>query len=149
MRTSARQGLPRYQVLQPGYNLYGRTPFEGALRELCIREKLGVVPYYALAAGFLTGKYRTKADLGQSARGAGVEKYLDHRGIAILDALKAVADRRGVTEAETALAWLMAQPGVTAPIASATKVSHVESFARAATLRLDEEDFATLAEASD
>ncbi|MGE0232961.1 MAG: aldo/keto reductase [Flavobacteriaceae bacterium] len=148
LRTSEPLDLPRYKVLQPGYNLYSRTPFEGALRELCLREGLGVVPYYALAAGFLSGKYRSKADLGQSVRGGGIEKYLDARGAAILDALDAVSDRHGATPAEISLAWLMAQPGITAPIASATRVAHVQSFARAATLSLDDEDMRLLNSAS-
>ncbi|MCB1474935.1 MAG: aldo/keto reductase [Rhodobiaceae bacterium] len=148
LRVSVKHGLPLYQALQPGYNLYSRMPFEGPLRDLCIRENLGVVPYFALAAGFLTGKYRSKADLGKSARGAGVEKYLDDRGIAILDALQTAANRHGATQAEIALAWLMAQPGITAPIASATSIGHVDSFARAATLKLDPDDLELLDGAS-
>ncbi|SHO64742.1 Predicted oxidoreductase [Pseudoxanthobacter soli DSM 19599] len=142
------EGLPAYRVLQPEYNLYDRTSYDGALRDLCIAEGLGVVTYFSLASGFLSAKYRTKADLAQSPRGEGVEKYLTPRGMKILDALEAVAAGRGASPAEIALAWLIARPGVTAPIASATRVSHVESFARAAALKLSGEDIALLDAAS-
>jgi aryl-alcohol dehydrogenase-like predicted oxidoreductase len=136
--------LPRYEVLQPEYNLYDRAGFDGALRDLCVREGLGVVTYYSLASGFLTGKYRSKADLGQSARGEGVAGYLDARGMGILAALDEVSARLGATPAEVALAWLMARPGVTAPIASATSRAHIESFARAAGLKLTADDMTLL-----
>jgi aryl-alcohol dehydrogenase-like predicted oxidoreductase len=141
-------GLPRYQVLQPEYNLYTRSKFEGPLRDLCVREGIGVVNYYALTAGFLTGKYRSEQDFGQSARGGGMGKYLNDRGLAILAALDDVAARHNAIPAEVALAWLMASPGVTAPIASATKVAQVESFAKAAGLKLSAEDMALLDKAS-
>lgn len=140
--------LPAYQVLQPEYNLYDRPSYDGALRDLCIREQLGVVTYYSLASGFLTGKYRSESDLGQSKRGGGIGKYLNARGMAILGALDAVAANHGVKPAEVALAWLMARDGVTAPIASATSVAQVESFARAATLTLSADDVAALDKAS-
>jgi aryl-alcohol dehydrogenase-like predicted oxidoreductase len=136
--------LPRYEVLQPEYNLYDRAGFDGALRDLCVREGLGVVTYYSLASGVLPGKYRSKADLGQSARGEGVAGYLDARGMGILAALDEVSARLGATPAEVALAWLMARPGVTAPIASATSRAHVESFARAAGLKLTADDMTLL-----
>ncbi|MBB2203880.1 aldo/keto reductase [Gluconacetobacter takamatsuzukensis] len=142
------KALPAYQVLQPEYNLYDRGSFDGALRDLCLREGLGVVTYYSLASGFLSGKYRGKDDLGQSPRGEGIGKYLDARGMRILAALDAVAGRHGATDAEVALAWLIARPGVTAPIASATKRSHVESFAKAAALALEERDIVELDQAS-
>lgn len=137
-------GLPAYQVLQPEYNLYDRDGFEGDLRDLCIARDVGVVTYFSLASGFLSGKYRATADLSQSVRGEGMDKYLNPRGLALLAALDAVADRHKATPAEVALAWVIAQPGVTAPIASATRVSHVESFARAAALVLTPEDMAHL-----
>jgi aryl-alcohol dehydrogenase-like predicted oxidoreductase len=140
--------LPAYQVLQPEYNLYARAKFEGALRDLCIRENLGVVNYYGLASGFLSGKYRTAADFSQSARGGGMDRYLNQHGFAILDALDTLAARHDSVQAEIALAWLMAAPGITAPIASATSVMQVESFARAASLRLTDEDMAVLDRAS-
>ena len=142
------KSLPRYEVLQPEYNLYDRARFEGPLSDLCIREGLGVVTYYALASGFLTGKYRSKDDLGQSQRGEGVAEYLDARGMKILAALDEVSARYGATPAQVALAWLMARPGVTAPIASATSRAHVESFARAAALKLSADDVALLERAS-
>jgi len=138
------QGLPRYEVLQPEYNLYDHSGFEGALRDLCVAEEIGVITYYSLAKGFLTGKYRTPADLGQSARGGGVRGYLNPRGLRILDALASVASRHGAKSAEVALAWLIAQPGVTAPIASATTPAQVDSLIRAATLTLSADDLAAL-----
>lgn len=141
-------GLPAYQVLQPEYNLYDRASYDGALRDLCLREGVGVVTYYSLASGFLSGKYRSKDDLGKSARGGGVGKYLNGRGLAILGALDAVAAGQGAKPAEVALAWLMAREGVTAPIASATSVAQVESFAKAAALSLSPDDLATLDRAS-
>ena len=140
--------LPAYKVLQPGYNLYDRGGFEGALQDLCIRQDIGVVTYYSLASGFLSGKYRSREDLGQSKRGPGIAKYLDERGMRILDTLFAVAGRHGATPAETALAWLLVRPGVTAPIASATSRDQVQSFARALALTLTVDDVAVLDEAS-
>lgn len=140
--------LPSYQVLQPEYNLYDRASFDGALRDLCMREGVGVVTYYSLASGFLSGKYRSSADLSKSARGGGIAKYLDARGDRILAALDEVAAAHSASQAEIALAWLIARPGVTAPIASATSVRQVESFARAAALVLSASDIARLDEAS-
>lgn len=137
-------GLPRYQVLQPEYNLYDRDSFEGKLQELTVRENIGVVTYYSLASGFLSGKYRSENDLSQSQRGQGINKYLNARGFAILDAVDKVAVKHNVKPAEVALAWLIAQPGVTAPIASATKIAHVESFVTAVSLALSSEDIAAL-----
>lgn len=136
--------LPRYQVLQPEYNLYDRDRFEGKLQELTVRENIGVVTYYSLASGFLSGKYRSESDLSQSQRGQGISKYLNPRGFAILDAVDKVAAKHNVKPAEIALAWLIAQPGVTAPIASATKIAHIESFVTAVSLTLSSEDIAAL-----
>lgn len=144
LRLAREANLPAYQVLEPEYNLYDRASFEGSLRDLCVREGLGVVTYYSLASGFLSGKYRSKADLGKSKRGGTVGKYLDARGLKILDALDAVAAAHGAKPAEVALAWLMAQPDVTAPIASATSVAQVESFAKAAALALSTEELTAL-----
>ena len=140
--------LPRYESLQPEYNLYNRAGFESGLQPLCVERHVGVIPYYGLASGFLTGKYRSEADAGKSPRGGGMSKYLNERGFAILDALDAVASERRATPAEVALAWLMAQPGVTAPIASATSVQQVASLARAAELTLTPEDLKQLDQAS-
>lgn len=140
----AETGLPAYQVLQTEYNLYARSTFEGPLADLCQARGIGVVTYYALASGFLSGKYRSEADFGQSARGGGMAKYLNPRGLALLAALGQVAEGQGATLAEVALAWVMQARGVTAPIASATSVAQVESFARAAALRLSPQDLAVL-----
>lgn len=140
--------LPRYQVLQPEYNLYDRAGFDGALRDLVRKEKIGVVTYFSLASGFLSGKYRSKADLSQSQRGSAVEKYLDVRGLRILGALDAVAAAQGAKPAEVALAWLIQREGVTAPIASATTVAQVESLARATALQLAADEVAALDAAS-
>jgi aryl-alcohol dehydrogenase-like predicted oxidoreductase len=144
LAASKANGLPRYEVLQPEYNLYDRSGFEGPLRDLCVAEEIGVITYYSLAKGFLAGKYRTAADLGQSPRGGGVRGYLNPRGLRIVDALASVAARRGAKSAEVALAWLIAQPGVTAPIASATSPAQADSLIRAATLTLSADDLAAL-----
>ena len=141
---SRAKSLPRYETLQPHYNLLVRDEFEGTLQDLCVRERLGVIPYYSLAAGFLTGKYRSEADFAKSARGPGMKKYLNARGAAVLAALDAVADRHGATLAQVALAWLMAQPGITAPIASATSVAQLDELIGAARLKLDAESLRRL-----
>ena len=141
-------GLPRYEVLQPEYNLVDRHGFEDGLADLCRREEIGVITYFSLAKGFLSGKYRSEADLAKSPRGGGVKTYLNPRGFRILDALDAVAGRHEAKPAEVALAWVLARPGVTAPIASATSVEQTESLIRAAELRLSTEDIAALNEAS-
>lgn len=137
LQVSRTNGLPAYQCLQPMYNLCERAAYEDALEPLCVKEGLGVIPYYALASGFLTGKYRSEADLGQSARGAGVKKYLNDRGLRILKALDSVAGRYGANPARVALAWLLARPGVTAPIASATTLTQFEDLVAATRLELD------------
>ena len=144
LAASKANGLPRYEVLEPEYNLYDRSGFEGPLRDLCVAEEIGVITYYSLAKGFLAGKYRTPADLGQSRRGGGVRGYLNPRGLGIVDVLADVAARHGAKSAEVALAWLIAQPGVTAPIASATSPAQVDSLIRAATLALSADDLAAL-----
>ncbi|MGO3517951.1 MAG: aldo/keto reductase [Acetobacter cibinongensis] len=148
LAVSQAHNLPRYDVLQPEYNLYDRSGFDGALKDLCLQNNLGVVTYYSLASGFLSGKYRSEKDLSQSARGDGIAKYLTERGLRILQALDHVAARHAAKPAEFALAWLIASRGVTAPIASATRRDHVASFAKAATLILTDEDKAELEHAS-
>ena len=140
--------LPRYTVLQPEYNLLDRAGFESSLRDLCIAEDLGVITYYSLASGFLSGKYRSADDLGKSARGGRVEKYLNPRGMRVLAALDAVAAETGAKPAEVALAWLIAQRGVTAPIASATSVEQVDSLARSVSLALSAQQLGLLDQAS-
>jgi aryl-alcohol dehydrogenase-like predicted oxidoreductase len=147
--TSVRLGLPRYETLQPHYNLVERKIFEDALGPLCAAEGLGVIPYYALAAGFLTGKYRSQADLAQSPRGRGVAKYLDERGLRILAALDDAARAYDATPARVALAWLIARPGISAPIASATSAEQLGELIAAARLQLDGDTVATLDRASD
>jgi aryl-alcohol dehydrogenase-like predicted oxidoreductase len=149
LNASASAGLPRYAVLEPQYNLYDRAAFEGPLRDVAMAEGIDVIVYYGLARGFLTGKYRSAADLGQSRRGSGVKTYLNDRGFRILRALDDISAARGAKPAEVALAWLMAQPGVTAPIASATSVEQVESLLRAATLELTPDETRALTAASD
>lgn len=139
-----RRKLPRYQVLQPEYNLYDRSSFEGELRDLCMKEELGVITYFSLAKGFLSGKYRSEADLGKSVRGEGVKDYLNPRGKKILAVLDDVAKRRSAKLAEVALAWLIAQPGVTAPISSATDFAQLDSLVKAASLELAREDIEQL-----
>jgi aryl-alcohol dehydrogenase-like predicted oxidoreductase len=141
-------GLPAYQTLQPEYNLVERAKYEGPLRDLAIREGLGVITYYSLASGFLSGKYRSAADLERSSRGSGVAKYLAPRGLRILDALDEVGRRHDAKPAEVALAWLMGRDGVTAPIASATTVAQLGSFSKAAEMQLDAEDQRILEAAS-
>ena len=148
LRVSRALGLPRYETLQPNYNLYDRAEFEAELEPLCRREGLGVIPYYSLAAGFLTGKYRSDADLAKSPRGAKVKGYLNDRGFRILAALDQVAARRKSAPARVALAWLMARPGVTAPIASATRVEQLDDLIAATRLDLDPEAVQTLDQAS-
>jgi aryl-alcohol dehydrogenase-like predicted oxidoreductase len=148
LATSAAHGLPRYATLQPPYNLYDRATFEGALAALCAREQLGVISYFALAAGFLTGKYRSDADFSKSARGGGMKKYLDARGLRILAALDAVAARLGATPSQISLAWLLARPGVTAPIVSATSLVQLDELSAATHLVLDAEAMQALDHAS-
>ena len=132
--------LPRYDVLQPGYNLYDTAEFDGPLRDLCMQEDIGVITYFSLAKGFLSGKYRSEADLRKSPRGSGVKQYLNARGKRILAALDDVSARHDAKPAEVALAWIIATPGVTAPIASATSIVHVDSLAASASLVLTKSD---------
>lgn len=143
-----RTGLPRYSVLQPLYNLYDRAAFEEGLRDLARSEGLGVIPYYGLARGFLSGKYRTADDLSKSPRGGGIATYMNARGMAILKALDEVAATHGARPAEVALAWLMAREGVTAPIASATRLDQLESLMSATRLSLSEAEINDLDQAS-
>ncbi|HKP65647.1 MAG TPA: aldo/keto reductase [Casimicrobiaceae bacterium] len=141
---SASHALPRYLTLQPPYNLYDRATFEGPLADLCVREGIGVISYFALAAGFLTGKYRSEADFAKSARGGGMSKYLNARGLRILAALDRVAADYNASPAQVALAWLIDRPGVTAPIASATSVEQLGELLAATRLRLGVDALRTL-----
>ncbi|MCI3181716.1 alcohol dehydrogenase [Caulobacter sp. CCUG 60055] len=146
LAVSAGRGLPRYETLQPHYNLYDRAGFEDGLADACREAGIGVIPYFGLARGFLTGKYRSEADLSKSPRGGGVKRYLDARGFAILAALDKVSAELGATPAQVALAWLMTR--VTAPIASATSVEQFKEIAGAARLVLGAEARGVLDEAS-
>jgi len=137
LKISERHGLPRYESLQPHYNLCERAGYEAALEPLCLEKKLGVIPYFSLASGFLTGKYRSEADLSKSPRGQGVTKYLNERGFRILAALDQVAQNLHATPGKVALAWLMARPSITAPIASATSVEQLHDLIDATNLNLD------------
>ncbi len=148
LEASAKYGLPRYESLQPHYNLMERG-IEADLLPLCREQGLGVIPYFALAAGFLTGKYRSEADLDKSPRGRrSAAKYLNARGLRVLAALDQVAARYGATPAQVALAWQLAKPGITAPIASATTLEQVADLVKAASLTLDAEAVAALDAAS-
>ena len=146
---SAQRRLPRYMTLQPLYNLYDRSAFEGPLADLCVREDIGVITYFSLAAGFLSGKYRSDADFEKSARGPGMAKYLNPRGLRILEALDGVAAALGATPAQVSLAWLMARPGVTAPIASATSLAQLGELIAATRLVLNADSVRALDRASE
>jgi aryl-alcohol dehydrogenase-like predicted oxidoreductase len=137
LAVSRANGLPRYESLQPLYNLVERAAYEEALEKVCVEHGLGVVNFYALASGFLTGKYRSSADLGKSARGGGAKKYLNEHGLAVLGALDAVAETLGTTPGQVALAWEMARPSITAPIASATSLAQLDELVAATRLVLD------------
>jgi len=137
LEVSEQTGYPRYESLQPLFNLYDRVDYEKELRPLCREKGLGVISYFSLASGFLTGKYGSKADLAKSARGKFVEKYLNERGFRIVEALKRVAQENNLTAAQVSLAWLIAQPTVTAPIASATNLEQLNELIEAATIELN------------
>lgn len=147
--TSKRLGLPRYECLQPGYNLYDRKKFEQDYLALCANEKIGVITYYSLAAGFLTGKYRSAEEAAKNpARGGKVKNYFDARGLRVLKALDAVAARHLATPAQVSLAWLMTRPSVTAPIVSATSLTQLGEILKTADLKLSTDDVAALNAAS-
>jgi aryl-alcohol dehydrogenase-like predicted oxidoreductase len=148
IEVARKAGLPRYETLQPEYNLLDRAAFDGPLCDLCIAEEIGVITYFSLAKGFLSGKYRSEADLGLSPRGAGIKGYLNRRGLGVLATLDQISEKLGAKPAEVALAWLMARPGVTAPIASATTPAQFDSLKKAASLKLTGEDIANLDQAS-
>ena len=143
-----RENLPRYESLQPEYNLYDRSGFEGPLKTVCRENEVGVITFFSLAAGFLTGKYRSEADLGKSPRGSrNIPKYMNERGTRILSALDEVATAKAAEPASVALAWLMAKPAVTAPIASATSLRQLETLLTAAELTLSDAEVRLLDEA--
>ncbi|RDV05448.1 aldo/keto reductase [Undibacter mobilis] len=146
---SRTHGLPRYETLQPNYNLYDRAVYEKDYEPIATAEKIGVIPYYSLASGFLTGKYKSKEDAEKSpTRGGKVENYFDARGVAILKALDEMAGAKSATPAQVALAWLMARPSITAPIASATKPDQLADILGAAKLSLTKDEVTALDKAS-
>ena len=149
LQVSEQYGYPRYQSLQPLFNLYDRADYEKDLEPLCREKGLAVISYFSLASGFLTGKYRSEADLADRARADIVKKYLNERGYRILEALDRVAQQHNVTPAQAALAWLIAQPTITAPIASATNLEQLNQLIQATTLELDPSSMALLNQASD
>lgn len=146
---SAKEGLARYETLQPHYNLYSRSTFEGPLQDFAVAQGLGVITYFSLEAGFLTGKYRTAEEAAGTARGGGLKSKFDERGMRVLATLRAVAERNEATPAQVALAWLLTRPGVTAPIVSATSLEQLSDTLKAAALTLSAEDVAELTEASE
>jgi len=146
--TSKKHGLPRYESLQPLYNLYDRADYESTLAPVCRENGIGVIPYYSLASGFLSGKYRSEADLEKSARGGGVKKYLNARGFRILEALDKTAKKYNSTPAKVSLAWLLTRPTITAPIASATNVTQLRELLDATELKLDRDSVELLDQAS-
>lgn len=148
LQIAQENGLPLYETFQPHYNLYEREAFENGLEPLCLGNSLGVLNYYSLASGFLTGKYRSKEDLGKSQRGRGVEKYLDDRGFKILAALDEVAKNLNTTQATVALAWLIHRPSVTAPIVSATSLNQLESIIAAPDLNITAHEIELLTQES-
>ncbi|MBT3372282.1 MAG: aldo/keto reductase [Rhodospirillaceae bacterium] len=144
----SQKGLPRYQSLQPKYSLVERDSFEGALEDLCLAENVGVIGYFSLASGFLTGKYRSKADMAGRTRGSRVEKYLNAKGLGVVAALDAVADKHSAKPGQVAMAWLLARPSVCAPIASATNLAQLDELLKSVDVVLDADDSARLDAAS-
>jgi aryl-alcohol dehydrogenase-like predicted oxidoreductase len=137
LEASEQTGYPRYESLQPLFNLYDREDYEKELEPLCREKGLGVISYFSLASGFLSGKYRSKDDLSNSARGDFVKKYLNERGFRIIEALESVAQQQNMTPAQVALAWLISQPSITAPIASATNLEQLNELIEATTIELN------------
>ncbi len=148
LQVSETRGLPRYESLQPLYNLYDRADYEATLEPVARQTRIGVIPYFSLASGFLTGKYRSESDLTNAARGGRVKKYLNERGFRILKALDSVAAQYNATPAKVSLAWMLAKPTITAPIASATSLSQLKELVDATTLKLDAASLELLDEAS-
>jgi aryl-alcohol dehydrogenase-like predicted oxidoreductase len=148
LKISKERGFPRYESLQPLYNLYDRSGYETDLEPVCAANGLGVIPYFSLGAGFLTGKYRSESDLSKSPRGARVKIYLNERGFRILDALDQVAKQHNSTPARVALAWMIARPSITAPIASATSLDQLNELIEATRLKLEPASITALNQAS-
>ena len=147
-KISKEKGLPRYESLQPHYNLMERGLYEGELENECLKEGIGVIPYYSLASGFLSGKYRSEADVGDAKRSAGVKKYINPKGMAVLKALDEAAKKTGSNPAQVALAWLMQRKSITAPIVSATSLKQLDDIVKSASIKLDPESLAAIDKAS-
>jgi aryl-alcohol dehydrogenase-like predicted oxidoreductase len=147
-KISKEKGLPRYESLQPHYNLMERGLFEGELENECLKEGIGVIPYYSLASGFLSGKYRSEADVGEAKRGAGVKKYINPKGLGVLKALDEVSKKHNVDNTQVALAWLMQRKSITAPIVSATSLQQLKDLIASPNVKLDAEDVAKIDKAS-
>ncbi|HYG97644.1 MAG TPA: aldo/keto reductase [Terriglobales bacterium] len=148
LEASSKNGYSRYESLQPHYNLYERAEYESTLESVCLKHQVGIISYYSLASGFLTGKYRSQADAAKSPRGKSAAKYLDERGLKILAALDEVAAQHSSTPARVALAWLIARPSITAPIASATTIEQLNDLVEATRLELDQPSIEMLNSAS-
>lgn len=148
LQVSKDHNLAAYQCLQPEYNLYAREGYEKEFEPICRERNIGVISYYSLASGFLTGKYRSEHDLSQSSRGAGVKKMLNPHGYKILAALDKVATEMNVSQAAVALAWIMARPGITAPIASATSIEQLDELVKSTELTLSSDAIDLLNSAS-
>ncbi|MDB5022990.1 MAG: aldo/keto reductase [Mucilaginibacter sp.] len=148
LEVSKKNGFTTYQTLQPAYNLYDRADYEKELEPVCLENNIGVITYYALASGFLTGKYRSENDLSKSKRGSGIKGYLNERGFKILDALERIAKEYKTAPASVAIAWIIAKPGITAPIASATSVKQLHETTKALDLNLSKDAIDLLTKAS-
>ncbi len=149
IEASEKFGYPSYQSFQPQYNLYERNEYEKDIEKICLENNIGVITYFSLASGFLTGKYRTENDLNKSQRGGGIKKYLNDRGFRILDALDEVSKKYNTNQAAIAIAWVLARPGITAPISSATTVEQLNELIKATEINLDNESMNLLNKASD
>lgn len=147
-KISKEKGLPRYESLQPHYNLVERGLFEGELENECLKEEIGVIPYYSLASGFLSGKYRSESDVGEAKRGAGVKKYINPKGLGVLKALDEVSKKHNVDNTQVTLAWLLQRKAITAPIVSATSLQQLKDLIAAPNVKLDADDVARIDKAS-
>ncbi|HZX72846.1 MAG TPA: aldo/keto reductase [Cyclobacteriaceae bacterium] len=148
LEASKKFGFPTYQTFQPEYNLYVRDKFEKEIEPICVEHQIGVISYFSLASGFLTGKYRSESDLTKSARGGGMKKYMDERGFRILNVLDQLAQEYNTTQASIALAWVMARPSISAPISSATSLTQLSDLIKSTEVRLRQDSIQLLNEAS-
>jgi aryl-alcohol dehydrogenase-like predicted oxidoreductase len=149
IEASKKNGYPSYQSFQPQYNLYDRSGYEKEIEPICVSNNIGVITYFSLASGFLTGKYRSENDLGKSKRGAGISKYLNERGFRILKALDEVSKKYNTNQASIAIAWVLSRPGITAPIASATATNQLDELLKATEIKLDKDAISILNKASE